>query len=169
MQIQSCPYTQYADELVTILSHGGAFLTVKSQERPNTMTIGWGNLGFAWGKPILTVMVRRSRFTYSLIERAGEFTVTFPREDVSDALRFCGSKSGRDVDKIQMCQLPLLDGRSIATPIIGVRGLQYECRTVFRSPIQPDVLDSSIDARYYGDLDYHVLYFGEILDCYQTL
>ena len=166
---QTCTYAQFAGELLTILSRGGAFLTVRGPDRPNTMTIGWGSLGFAWGKPTLTVMVRKSRFTYPLIEKSGEFTVTFPQEDVSEALRFCGTQSGRDVDKIQACRLPLLDGRSVSTPVIGVKGLQYECRTVLRTPMRPEMLDSSIDARHYADHDYHVLYYGEILDCYQTV
>ena len=75
MQRQSCSYTQFAGDLLTILSHGGAFLTVQGPERPNAMTIGWGSLGFAWGKPILTVMVRESRFTYPLLEQSGEMCI----------------------------------------------------------------------------------------------
>ena len=46
----------------------GAFLTVKSGDRVNTMTIGWGTIGFMWGKPIMTVMVRYSRHTHQLIK-----------------------------------------------------------------------------------------------------
>jgi hypothetical protein len=30
----------------------GAFLTVKSGEALNTMTIGWATIGYVWGKPI---------------------------------------------------------------------------------------------------------------------
>ena len=45
----------------------GAFLTVKAGEALNTMTIGWATLGFAWRKPVMMVMVRNSRHTFSLI------------------------------------------------------------------------------------------------------
>ncbi len=56
----------------------GAFLTVKSDETVNTMTIGWGNVGFIWNKPMLMVPVRYSRHTYSMIDRSETFTVSVP-------------------------------------------------------------------------------------------
>ena len=47
----------------------GALPTVKSGEALNTMAIGWATLGFAWKKPMMVVMVRNSRHTFSLIEK----------------------------------------------------------------------------------------------------
>ena len=59
----------------------GAFLTVKNGEKMNVMTIGWGNIGFIWGKPIFTALVRYSRYTYELLENSGEFAVCVPKKD----------------------------------------------------------------------------------------
>ena len=42
----------------------GAFLTVKSGDVINTMTIGWATIGYVWRKPIIMVDVRLSRHTY---------------------------------------------------------------------------------------------------------
>ena len=53
-------YNQYAKETLEILSKG-ALLTVKSGEKVNAMTIGWGSIGFMWGKPVFMAMVRPSR------------------------------------------------------------------------------------------------------------
>jgi len=77
----------------------GAFLTVQAGKATNTMTIGWGLLGYAWQKPILMVLVRTSRHTYGFIEKAPDFTVTVPTTNMREALMFCGTKYGRDVDK----------------------------------------------------------------------
>lgn len=64
------------------------------------MTIGWGGITFFWGKPIFIVPVRQSRYTFQLIDKAQEFTVSVPLEvDMRKALAYCGKNSGRDVNK----------------------------------------------------------------------
>ena len=80
----------------------GALLTVKSNDKLNTMTIGWAALGRIWNKPILTVLVRLSRYTYELITDADSFTVSFfMDESLKQAMNICGTKSGRDIDKFK--------------------------------------------------------------------
>ena len=49
------------------------------------LTIGWGSAGFFWVRPVLTAVVRFSRYTRELIEQSGVFTVSalrMPREVV---------------------------------------------------------------------------------------
>jgi len=77
----------------------GAFLTVRAGEALNTMTIGWATIGYVWRKPVFTVLVRDSRHTFGIIEKAVDFTVSVPTTDMQDAIMFCGTKSGRDYDK----------------------------------------------------------------------
>ena len=74
----------------------GAFLIVSDGgQRTNIMTIGWAQIGFIWGKPVMTVLVRPSRYTHGLLEKAGYFTVCVPPEGkLRKELAFCGSKSG---------------------------------------------------------------------------
>jgi flavin reductase (DIM6/NTAB) family NADH-FMN oxidoreductase RutF len=62
-----------------------------------------------WKKPIMTVMVRKSRFTHHIIENASSFTVSIPRDDLGEVLNFCGTKSGRDFDKFKECKLSVQD------------------------------------------------------------
>jgi len=82
----------------------GAFLTVKANNALNTMTIGWATFGVVWSKPIMMVAVRSSRHTFKIIESAKDFTVTVPMEDMHKEIAFCGSKSGRNLDKFKMCK-----------------------------------------------------------------
>ena len=146
----------------------GAFLTVQHEEKRNTMTIGWGSFGFAWGKPILTAMVRPSRYTYELIEKSGEFTVTVPLSDMKKALALCGTKSGRDLDKFTAADLKTAAGRVVAAPVIDCPALQYECKIVGKQPLLPEQLDPAICSGSYGNGDFHTLYFGEIVAAYVT-
>ena len=79
----------------------GVLLTTKAGGKVNTMTIGWGTLGIEWGKPIFTAFVRKSRHTYKMLEENGEFTINVPMGQVDkNILAVCGTKSGRDMDKI---------------------------------------------------------------------
>jgi flavin reductase (DIM6/NTAB) family NADH-FMN oxidoreductase RutF len=144
----------------------GAFLTVKAGEDLNTMTIGWGLIGRVWHKPVFMVTVRSSRHTFGIIERAADFTVTFPSGDMDAALKFCGTNSGRQVDKYTACHLKLADARQVASPIIETPGLFFECRIVFKSAIDPKYLDKAFEGLYPAK-DYHTLYFGEIVECYE--
>lgn len=145
----------------------GAFLTVKDRDKPNTMVIGWGNIGFIWQKPIFQVLVRYSRYTYQLLENSREFTISIPiKKDLKKAIAFCGSKSGRDFDKFKECNLTALPGKVVNTPIIGECDLHYECRIVYQQVMEPALLSKDIREHMYPKGDYHVMYFGEIVACY---
>ncbi len=144
----------------------GAFLTVKAGDQLNTMTIGWATIGFAWRKPIMMVMVRNSRHTFSLIEKAADFTVSVPTGDMKKAIAFCGTKSGRDFDKFKECGLKTAISRKVVSPIIDTPGIHFECRIVYTNPIDPGKLSREY-APLYPEKDYHTLYFGEIEACYE--
>jgi flavin reductase (DIM6/NTAB) family NADH-FMN oxidoreductase RutF len=146
----------------------GAFLTVKAADALNTMTIGWATFGFIWQKPIMMVAVRDSRHTFGLIEKSQDFTVTIPSGDMSKETAFCGSKSGRDVDKFQMCNLGIANSRNVVSPIINVPGIHCECKIVYKSAMNPAHLGKNYDKALYPQKDYHTLYFGEVLACYET-
>ena len=144
----------------------GAFLTVKAGDAINTMTIGWAAIGYVWRKPIFMVAVRDSRHTFGIMERAADFTVSVPMTDMKQAIMFCGTKSGRDHDKFKECDLHLEGSQKTVTPIINTPGLHFECKIVFKAPMDPVHLAEEYDT-IYPQKDYHTLYFGEILDCYE--
>lgn len=144
----------------------GAFLTTKLEEKVNSMTIAWGSIGFMWNKPIFMVMVRPQRYTYEIIEKSNEFTVTIPYEDVKDAIGFLGSKSGRDMDKLSELKINTCKGEEIDTPVLDMKGMHFECKIVYKTEMTNENLDSDIDMSKYPIRDYHTLYFGEIVTCY---
>ncbi|MBN1866147.1 flavin reductase family protein [Candidatus Sumerlaeota bacterium] len=146
----------------------GAFLTVRSGALLNTMTIGWVQIGFMWKMPVMTVAVRKTRHTCGLIESAPDFTVTFPWDgEMGKALEYCGTHSGKNGDKFEACGLTAASGRSVQSPIVACRGLHYECRIVLRSPMDPARMEGGL-ASLYRSGDYHTLYAGEIVSCYET-
>lgn len=162
-------FTNNLDIAIRNLYERGAFLTVKHENEINTMTIGWGTIGYQWGKPVFVVLVRKHRHTFNLIDNTDNFTVTIPLDDsLKSELSFCGTKSGRDFDKFKECNLELKSGNTINTPIINKPNtLTYECKIVYKQEMNSEFLDSPIKNSAYPREDYHVLYYGEILDCYK--
>jgi flavin reductase (DIM6/NTAB) family NADH-FMN oxidoreductase RutF len=145
----------------------GAFLTVQAGGALNTMTIGWATLGFAWRKPIIMVMVRNTRHTFGLIEKAADFTVSVPTAEMKKELAYCGTKSGRDVDKFKECRLETSKSRHVVSPIINIPGIHFEAVIVYKNPIDPGLLSAGY-GHIYPEKDYHTLYFGEIQACYEA-
>lgn len=161
-------YMSIADDALSKIKKG-AFLTVKAGKALNTMTIGWATFGVIWQKPVMMVAVRSSRHTFGIIELADDFTVSVPAGGMDKEIAFCGSKSGRDLDKFQKCNLEAISGRKVVSPVIKTPGYHYECKIVYKSAMDPAHLDKNYDKLLYAQKDYHTLYFGEILACYEII
>src|SRR6056297_951962 len=115
----SINYQEVSPKLIEGLNKG-VFLTTSHNNEHNTMTIGWATIGRVWNKPGLMVAVRFSRHTYNLLEASKEFTVSIPKEgSMSEELSFCGTKSGRDVDKFSECELNTENAKKVNVPILS--------------------------------------------------
>lgn len=157
-------YEQYLEALFESLRDPGALLvSLDTNGRPNAMTIGWAQIGIIWGLPILSVLVRPSRYTYDCLEATGEFTVCVPYEDLRAAVEVCGSRSGRDLDKLTRCGLTAEPGATVQAPGLAECGLIYECRVVNTSDFTPDRLAPQVCTSCYSSGDYHRVYYGEIM------
>ncbi|MBM7557568.1 flavin reductase family protein [Halanaerobacter jeridensis] len=162
-------YNQFAEEALDAIADSGAFLTVKTEDDLNTMTIGWGSISYMWGKPVFIAMVRDSRYTYELLETTNQFTVSIPFADaMKEELAFCGSKSGREHDKFSECDLNTTKAKEIESPLINGCDVHYECKLRFKQKMDPDNLDPALDEEWYSsDEGYHMFYFGEIVSCHK--
>jgi flavin reductase (DIM6/NTAB) family NADH-FMN oxidoreductase RutF len=158
-------YMAVAKKVMTQIKEG-AFLTVKADTRLNTMTIGWATVGIVWQKPIVMVAVRNSRHTFGIMENAADFTVSVPKDDMRDELMFCGTQSGRTYDKFKECGLKPGAGQKTLSPIIQIPGIHFECKIVYKSAMDPAFLDADYQ-RLYPKHDFHTLYFGELMECYE--
>lgn len=157
---------EHAEIILKTLSKG-AFLNTAACGKQNTMTIGWGSLGFMWGSPVLTVMVRQSRYTYELIEKNPCFTVSIPVNDgFAKALGLCGTKSGRDMDKFAAAELTAVPGQTVDVPVIKGCGLHLECKIVDKNTMQPAVFDEELAQKWYANNDWHTYYTGIITAAY---
>lgn len=150
----------------------GILLTTAASGKVNTMTIGWGKIGIEWNRPVFIAYVRESRYTKTMLEENGEFTVNIPIDSFDPKiLGYCGSKSGRDCDKIRDLNLTLEEPNTISVPGIRELPLTLECKVIYRQQQDLNALPDEILDRFYpedanGFRDYHIAYYGEILDAY---
>jgi len=167
MQKIEIGYTDHLDKTLNIMGKMGLLLVSADQSgKPNAMTIGWGTVGIIWGKPIFSVLVRPSRYTFSLMEKSDDFTVNVPTDEMSDIVNFCGTKSGRDYDKFKEKGLIALPARHVKSPIIEQCPINYECKVVHKNNVMKDNLDGRIISSAYRSGDFHTIYYGEILGIY---
>lgn len=66
--------------------------------KPNLITVAWAGV-VCTRPPMVSVSIRKERYSHAIISRTGEFTVNLVGKHLLKAMDFCGVKSGRDVDK----------------------------------------------------------------------
>lgn len=162
----------YAGQICTALQRG-VLLTTASEGKVNTMTIGWGAIGIEWNRPVFLAYVRESRFTKQFLDESKEFTVNIPVSDIDrNILRYCGTVSGRDVDKIQTLGLHLEEPVSVSVPGIRELPLTLECKVIYQRMQDPQRIPSEHITRFYttptdkNPQDIHCVYYGEIVNAY---
>lgn len=154
------------DNFFKIIDKDWMLITAGTPENFNTMTASWGAMGILWNKPIAIAFIRPTRYTYDFANENEFFTLSFFTEKERKILQFCGSKSGRDVDKIAQ------------TGLIPVKtdpdGISFEqsrlvlvCRKIYFDDLKPgNFLLPDTDQRNYPLKDYHRMFIGEITTAY---
>ncbi len=171
----------YAADITKALPKGGILITTKRGGAVNVMTIGWGTIGIEWTLPIFTVFVREGRFTREMLDDSGEFTINAPY-GTTDAKRlaaitaYCGSQTGRTVDKAGDLKLTLVPSDLISPPGIKELPLTLECKVIYkqlqdRAAVLPELCEkfypSHIDNPVSrANKDAHIAYYGQILRAY---
>ena len=138
-------------------------ITAGTAEKCNTMTASWGGLGVFWGSPAATCYIRPQRYTKEFVDREEYFTLSFFDESYRPQLSLCGSKSGRDVDKVKECGFTVKTAECGA-PYFEEASLVLVCRKRFAQPMDPQRMPEDVKERWYPQKDYHTMYIGEIVE-----
>ena len=93
--------------------------------------ISVGMFAYFSGKPLLVgIGIAPSRYSYELIQKSKAYVVNVVDDKLVDAVRICGEKSGRDLDKFKLAKLTAASATKIAAPIIEESPLSIECKVV---------------------------------------
>ncbi len=137
-------------------------ITAGTREKCNTMTASWGALGVLWGVPTATVYIRPQRYTKRFVDENEYFTLSFFSEDWRKQLNLCGTKSGRDIDKVKECGFTVAEGEGGA-PYFEQAELVLVCRKRMAVPMDPAAMPEDVKEKWYTG-DYHTMYWGEIVE-----
>ena len=129
------------------------------------MTVSWGGLGTIWNKSVATVYVRVSRYTHEFMDNSDYFTVSFFPEDKKKTLAVLGSKSGRDMDKINGSGLaPVSAGKSVS---FKEAEITLVCKKLFCQRLELSNIPEGIVKACYASGDPHDMYIGEVVEIIQ--
>lgn len=157
----SIPPEQLSDNPFSLIGQDWMLITAGDEPHYNTMTASWGGVGFLWNKPVAFAFVRPQRHTYTLMETADTFSLSFLTEAYRDALRYCGSHSGRDGDKFAATGLTVQFENG--TPCIEQARLVLVCRKLHVSDFTAEQFVDPALLTHYKANDFHRQYIGEIL------
>lgn len=117
--------------------------------KPNIFTVAWTGTVCS-DPPMVSISVRRERFSFHMIRETGEFVINLTTEALAEAADFCGVRSGRDVDKFQVLGLTPGKGCRVQAPTVEESPVSIECKVT-----------QTID------LGSHVMFLAEVL-CVQA-
>lgn len=157
--------TEVSENLVKLISKDWMLVTAGTADSYNMMTASWGFMGHIWGHDMAEIVVRQERYTKEFIDRTGRFTLSFFPHEMTKALQYMGSHSGRTSDK--MAYEPL---RPEVLPtgqitFCGAR-LVIECDVVYHDPLDPSkFVNTDLYKEWYGEGKggLHERYYGKIV------
>lgn len=123
----------------------GLVVTVDPSGVANVIVLGWV-MPTSGSPPMVAVSIGHGRYTHELLQQCKEFVLAFPNEDQGREMLFCGTKSGRHVNKERESGFEFVPSRRVKPPLIKGCVANFECRLVSQHET--------------GD---HTIFVGEIL------
>jgi flavin reductase (DIM6/NTAB) family NADH-FMN oxidoreductase RutF len=179
MKITRKPSTPLLPTPVVLLSVAG------EGKNPNMITLAWVGVVCS-GPPMLSVAIRPSRHSHTLVNAAREFVVNIPRAGQLAQVDMAGVISGRDHDKFKELGFTAAPATEVQAPLIAECPINLECvvrhqlllgvhdlfiAEIVAVQVDEDVLDSrgrlqvaALDAFAYAEGEYWSL--GERLGSY---
>jgi flavin reductase (DIM6/NTAB) family NADH-FMN oxidoreductase RutF len=149
--------------VMKMISQDWMLITAGNREKFNMMTASWGGFGILYNKPVAICFINPARYTYSIIEGSDTFTLTFYTEAYRDALQYCGTKSGRDEDKVKGAGLTPMETQNGAMAF-SQAWMVVECRKMLSQSLSPDAIADPAERAKRAAQPMHKMYIGEILN-----
>ncbi len=97
--------------------------------KPNIITLGM-YMPISARPPLVCIGVAPRRYSHQLIEESGEFVINTPPIAIEEQMHYCGTESGRRVDKFAETGLTPIPSLKVGPPRIKECFGHLECRVV---------------------------------------
>lgn len=104
-----------------------AMVSCGDAKNANIITIAWTGIVNS-EPPLVYVSIRPTRYSYEMIKQTGEFCINLPDEKLVWAADYCGTKSGKNVDKFKEANLTKEECQCIRCPAIQECPISLECK-----------------------------------------
>ena len=148
------------DNALKLIGKDWMLITARDGEKVNAMTASWGCLGVLWNRPIAVCFIRPQRHTFGLAEEQDRLSLAFFGQNRRDALSICGTKSGRDCDKISEAGFTTSDADGV--PVINEAQILVIGRKLYADYIKEDCFIDNKMLDFYKEKDFHKAYVLEI-------
>lgn len=95
--------------------------------KSNIITVSWAGV-LCSDPPMIGISIRPNRYSHGIVKEAMEFALNFPSASLIEAVDYCGSVSGKDVDKFAGAGLTPIPASKIKAPIIKECPINVECQ-----------------------------------------
>lgn len=152
---------EFSENPFKLIGSDWMLITAKKGDKTNMMTASWGGVGILWNKPVATIYVRPQRYTKEFIDNEKYFSLCVLPEEYRQILNYCGTKSGRDEDKIAETKLTI--DESEKAPIFKESRLVLICKKLYAQDLtEQSFIDKSLVEKNYQAKDFHTMYIAEI-------
>ncbi len=102
-------------------------VTCAGKDRPpNIVTVAWTGTVCS-DPPMLSISLRKERYSFGLIKETGEFVVNIPPAALIPLADYCGVATGREVDKFAATGLTPQPAATVKSPLIAECPVNIEC------------------------------------------
>lgn len=156
---------QLKENAFNLIGKEWMLITAGTPDNFNTMTASWGTIGILWNLPVAICFIRPQRYTFEFAEASDYYTLSFLEPGNRDILNLCGSRSGRDTDKIHETGLIPIE-TDLGNIFFEQCRLMIECKKLYADRINEDsFFFSELIGKNYSKKDFHKFYIGEIVSC----
>ncbi len=103
-------------------------------EKSNITTIAWTGV-LNSEPPLVYVSIRPTRYSYHIIKETKEFVINIPDGSLVWQTDFCGTKSGKDMDKFEGASLTKEACKIVKAPAIAECPISLECKVKEIKPL----------------------------------
>lgn len=147
------------ENLIECIANEWTLISAGNEGGFNMMTASWGFAGELWGSDAVEVFIRPQRYTLGFVEKEDRFALSFYGDNKA-LHKICGSKSGRDTDKVKETGL---------TPVFSDGTVYFEearlviiCKKQYADNIKEECFIDKDPLKWYENKDYHRFFIGKI-------
>jgi len=94
--------------------------------KPNVLSVAWHS-PLSIDPPLVGISIAPTRYSHELIASNGEFVINVVGLEMQSVVDFCGSVSGREIDKVTKAKLRIQPANTVRPPILSDSLGYLEC------------------------------------------